>query len=459
MPVGTSPDRRCFYVPAAVPVRANRGRERSLRWVVAGPVLQFTVLGLLAVTVVGVATAVASRRVGEREAVADARTTTLIKAQTMDEPVVVDALPRRDPEALTRVAEVVQGQVLDRSLVRVKIWSRRGEVVYSDEPRLIGKSFRFDPDEVAALDRGEVAADVSDLSAPENQYERSFGKLLEVYLPIRTPGGERLLFEAYFRYGAVAAAGGRIWRSFAPISLAALAALELLQIPLAWSLARRLRQGQQEREGLLRQAIDASLRERRRIATDIHDGVVQDLAGVAYALAGAARQPATPGPLAQVFAESSTMVGKSLAALRSLLVEIYPPDLAEGLVPAVADLLSTASRRGVRTSLDVSGLQREPSQTTAALLYRVVQEAVRNVVSHSEARNLSVSLAYGPTAAWAEVADDGLGFDPALAESRGAEGHLGLRGLKGLVADAGGRIEIKTAEGRGTTVRVEVPPT
>lgn len=443
-----------------MPVRDDRGRERSFRWVVAGPVLQFTVLGLLAVMVVGVATAVASRRVGEREAVADARTTTLVKAQTMVEPVVVDALPRRDPEAVTRVAEVVQGQVLDRSLVRVKIWSRRGEIVYSDEPRLIGKSFRFDPDEVAALDRGEVAADVSDLSAPENQYERSFGKLLEVYLPIRTPGGERLLFEAYFRYGAVAAAGGRIWRSFAPISLAALAALELLQIPLAWSLARRLRQGQQEREGLLREALDASLRERRRIATDIHDGVVQDLAGVAYALAGAARQPATPDPLAQVFAESSTMVGKSLAGLRSLLVEIYPPDLAEeGLVPAVADLLSTARRRGVRTSLDVAGMQREPPQTAAALLYRVVQEAVRNVVSHSEAQNLSVRLAGGPMAASAEVTDDGVGFDVALAESRGAEGHLGLRGLKGLVADAGGRIEIETAEGRGTTVRVEVPLT
>jgi two-component system NarL family sensor kinase len=433
-------------------------RERTFRWVVVGPVLQFTLMGLFAVAVVGVATAVASRRVGEREAITDARTTTLIRAQTAVEPVVLDTLAGRDPAALARVNDVVVGQVLDRSLVRVKIWSRDGEIVYSDEPRLIGNVYRLGEEEVAALDRGEIVADVSDLSTPENQYERPWKKLLEVYLPIRTPGGGRLLFEAYFRYDAVAAAGSRVWRSFAPISLTALAVLELLQIPLAWSLARRLRQRQREREGLLREALDASGRERRRIASDIHDGVVQDLAGVAYALAGAARQRDTPEPVARVFGESSAAVSKSLAGLRSLLVEIYPPNLAEeGLVPAVTDLLSMAARRGIATSLDDAGLPEELPGTAAALLYRVVQEAVRNVVSHSRATSLSVRLWQGASTASVEVVDDGVGFDTALAEGRAAEGHLGLRGLKGLVGDAGGRLDVASAPGAGTTVRAEVP--
>jgi two-component system NarL family sensor kinase len=440
-------------------MRSAAGPERSFRWVVVGPVLQFTLMGLFAFAVVGVATAVASRRVGEREAITDARTTTLVKAQTVVEPVVLDGLPGRDPAAVSRVSEVVDSQVLDRSLVRVKIWSRAGQIVYSDEPRLLGQTYGLGLEEMAALDRGQVVADVSDLSTAENQYERQWKKLLEVYLPIRTPSGERLLFEAYFRYDAVASAGSRVWHSFAPISLTALAVLELLQIPLAWSLARRLRQRQREREGLLREALEASGRERRRIASDIHDGVVQDLAGVAYALAGAARQPATPAPVAQLFGESSMVVSKSLAGLRSLLVEIYPPNLAEeGLASAVTDLLSMAAgRRGIRTALDDAGLRRELPPTAAALLYRVVQEAVRNVVSHSRATTLSVRLAAGPTGASVEVVDDGVGFDPATAEARAAEGHLGLRGLKGLVADAGGRMEIETAEGRGTTVRVEVP--
>ena len=83
---------------------------------------------------------------------------------------------------------------------------------------------------------------------PENRYERQFGKLLEVYLPIRQPSGNALLFEAYYRYEAVAASGRKVWRSFAPVALGALIVLELVQIPLAWSLAARLRHRQRERD-------------------------------------------------------------------------------------------------------------------------------------------------------------------------------------------------------------------
>ena len=88
----------------------------------------------------------------------------------------------------------------------------------------------------------------------------------------------------------MSSSGRRIWRSFAPISLGALLVLELVQIPLAWSLARRLQQRQREREGLLQQALAASDMERRRIASDLHDGVVQDLVGVAFTFGGAARR-------------------------------------------------------------------------------------------------------------------------------------------------------------------------
>jgi len=426
--------------------------------VVGGPVAQFVVMGLFSFAVVGFATAVASRRLGEREAIIDARTTTLVKAQTVVEPVLLDGLATGDPVAVARLAEVVPTQVLDHSLVRVKIWTRTGRIVYSDEPRLIGNTYPLGADEVTAIDRGEVKADVSDLSAPENQFDRSSRKLLEVYLPVGTPNGDRLLFEAYYRYDAVAAAGSRIWRSFAPISLTALAVLEILQIPLAWSLAKRLRQRQREREGLLREALEASDRERRRIASDLHDGVVQDLAGVTYALAGAARQQDTPPAMAATFGESAAVVRKTMASLRSLLVEIYPPDLAEeGLGPALADLLAGAGRHGLSTSLDEAGLRAQLPQPVAALLYRVAQEALRNVVAHSRAGTVHVRLFSGPSTASVEVADDGVGFDAVLADARAAQGHLGLKGLKGLVGDAGGRLDVTTGPGQGTMVSVEVP--
>ena len=70
------------------------------------------------------------------------------------------------------------------------------------------------------LRTGTSEADVSDLNAPENRFERGYEhKLLEVYLPIGAPGSDPLLFEAYYRYDDVAAAGSQLWRSFAPISL------------------------------------------------------------------------------------------------------------------------------------------------------------------------------------------------------------------------------------------------
>ena len=74
--------------------------------------------------------------------------------------------------------------------------------------RSIGTSLPLGADELAPLHNGLIKAEVSDLAKPENRYERQFGKLLEVYLPIRIPDGSRLLFEAYFRYDAVSASGG-----------------------------------------------------------------------------------------------------------------------------------------------------------------------------------------------------------------------------------------------------------
>ena len=93
--------------------------------------------------------------------------------------------------------------VLRGPVVRVKLWTLDGRIVYSDEPRLVGRRFELEPPQRAAVRKRIVDADVSDVSKPENRYERRFGKLLEVYLPIEAPGGTSLLFEDYLRYSLV----------------------------------------------------------------------------------------------------------------------------------------------------------------------------------------------------------------------------------------------------------------
>jgi two-component system NarL family sensor kinase len=337
--------------------------------------------------------------------------------------------------------------------VRVKIWTAAGVVVYSDEPALIGSRYQLGEDDIESLGTGRIDAEVSDLSKPENRYERSFGKLLEVYLPIQAPSGEPLLFEAYYRYGSVSSKGTQLWRSFAPISLGALVALELVQIPLAWSLARRLRQRMQEREALMQRALEASEVERRQIASDLHDGVVQDLAGVAYALSAVARQPgASERGLVE---EAAGTVRDSMRALRSLIVDIYPPNLGEeGLVSALTDLLTRTEARGVAGSLDVAGLDRSLPGAAAGLIYRGAQEALRNVVNHAGASTVQVRLATPDGSAILEVSDDGRGFDDA---ADAPAGHVGLKALAGLVADAGGSLAVRSTPGAGTSVRMELP--
>jgi len=258
----------------------------------------------------------------------------------------------------------------------------------------------------------------------------------------------------------VSASGRRIWRSFAPISLGALIALELVQVPIAWSLARRLRQRQRERERLLRQAVDASDAERRRIASDLHDGVVQDLAGTSYALAAAADRIDGDAPdVSDALRDGARQTRRSIRQLRSLLVDIYPPDLHRaGLAAALSDLVAPLESRGVHARVELPpGLRLEPN--AEALMFRTAQEALRNVMTHSKAANVDVSVVLDTSHAGLAIADDGRGFSNAQAQAARDDGHLGLRVLADMARDAGGKLDIDSEPGRGTRVNLEVPVT
>ena len=310
-------------------------------------VARFAIAGLVAFVFVAAFTAFASRRVGTEQAIEEARRVAYVSSVGLIGPVLSDDVLTMDAGALDRVDAVVRESVLRGSLVRVKIWSEDGTIVYSDEPRLIGEQFTLGDDEQAIFTSGEQGAEVSDLSKPENRYETE-SKLLEVYSLTETPSGTPLLFEAYFRYSGVTDVGRHLWAQFAPITIGALIVLELIQIPLAWSMARRLQSSQRERERLLRHALEASDAERRRIASDLHDGVVQELTGVSLTLAAQGRSDSIEPRQAL---DASAAIRASIKSLRSLLVEIYPPNLQEeGLQSAIGDLLSGLEARGIATA-------------------------------------------------------------------------------------------------------------
>ena len=420
-------------------------------------VARYALVALVTLTVVAVATAYASRRLGTDEAIDDAIRMTSISATAVVEPLVTDELAAMDPDAIALIDAVVRQQVLRGSLLRVKIWTNDGTIVYSDEGRLIGQRFELDSEALDAFRGGpgdvQAAAEVSNLSEDENQYEEPAVKLLEVYLPIYTPTQTPLLFEAYFRYEGVAEAGRRAWLRFAPVTLGSLLFLELLQIPLVLSLARRLRRTQEQRELLLYRAIDSADAERRRIASDLHDGVVQDLAGVTFALAATSR--VMKGSEREQVSQASEQVRDVVRSLRSLLVEIYPPNLyEEGLEAALTDLMARLDPRGIAATLPIDTPVSELSVDIAQLLYRAAQEGLRNVVAHANASRVLVSIAKDVDRLILRVIDDGRGFKPDQVPQR--DGHLGLRALAGFATTMGAEVTIESDAGKGTELRLEV---
>lgn len=420
------------------------------------PVAQFALAGLAVLAVFGSAALLALRGLGNAEALRDARQFATLAGQGIVEPTVAPGLLRGEPEAIAAVDRIVQERVLGERVVRVKLWARDGRIVYSDEPRLVGARFPLDAEKLDVLRSGATNASLTDLSGPENRYERGQGDLYEVYLPIRAPDGTPLLFETYQRRSAVASTGRRIWMPFAALMLGSLVLLWLVQVPLAWRLDRRLRRSQAEREALLIRAVEASDDERRRIAADLHDGPVQDLAGISYSLSAAAQTEGSPDARATL-RRAAAGTRDAMRRLRSLLVEIHPPNLrASGLEAALADLLAPLQARGAETSLAVDpalGLDEDAER----IVYRAAAEALRNVERHAEANRVAVAVEERDDGVRLVVTDDGVGFGPGDRERRREEGHVGLSLLEELAARAGGRVAVRSAPGDGTTFELELP--
>jgi signal transduction histidine kinase len=428
---------------------------------IASAVGRFMLGSLAAIAVVVIGGFFALRSVTVRESERDTRERVLVEGRLVASAGLSDGVLRGDPRALARLDDLVQGQVLSESVVRVKLWARDGRVLYSDEPAIVGRRFALGAGELALFSGGGADAELSDLSKPENRYERQERKLLEAHTVIRTPDGTPVLFEIYQRFGAVSASATRLLRALAPPLLGGVLVLALFQLPLAWSMARRLQRGHGERERLLASAVDASAQERRRIAADLHDGVVQDLAGVAFGLAPLAEAAERRGAEteAETLRDTIARLRQGVRDMRSLLVEIHPPSLeSTGLEPALSDLLSPLAAAGIVTELQVDGAAAAGVERDA-LVYRVAREAVRNAREHAAPDSVRVRVTRLAGAVRLVVEDDGRGFDSGERDRRGADGHVGLTLLEDLVRQASGTLDVRSQPGRGTRVELEVPAT
>jgi signal transduction histidine kinase len=202
-----------------------------------------------------------------------------------------------------------------------------------------------------------------------------------------------------------------------------------------------------------RKAVQALLEgqelERKRLARELHDETGQALASILLGLKSLERQVG-PEPVATI----RELVGSALDDVRRLTVELRPPALDDfGLAPALERLTSlVAERSGIDIQLSVRSPVALPAEQETAL-YRIVQEALTNIVKHAAATSVSIIVMGSGGTVRLVIEDDGAGFDPGKVR----DGALGLVGIRERVSLLDGRFEIDSSPGAGTTLLVELP--
>jgi signal transduction histidine kinase len=197
----------------------------------------------------------------------------------------------------------------------------------------------------------------------------------------------------------------------------------------------------------------ATTQERNRLARDIHDGLGHHLTVVQMQVQAArAVLSSDPGKADTVLAKAQRQASEALAEVRRSVAALREPRATPPLPDALKQLAEDTTAAGIRTEVEVTGTMRPLAADVEESLFRAAQEGLTNVRKHAAATDVRVTLDYGGDGAVRlEIRDDGRG---------GATGDgdgFGLLGLRERAARHGGRLDMQSAPGAGTTLRIEVP--
>jgi PAS domain S-box-containing protein len=212
------------------------------------------------------------------------------------------------------------------------------------------------------------------------------------------------------------------------------------------------------RERLLQTRFTAMLEERTRIAREIHDTLLQGFTGVALQLVATAQRVSRPPETVAALHDLIALAQKTLKDARQAVWDMREPALTGGDFPAALRAAAEDSLRGSGIALDctVQGVPRPLGPGVEEVVFRVGQEAIANVVKHSEARTVQLGLTYGARAMRLSVNDDGRGFavDP---DFHAYGGHWGLLGMRERANQIRAKLSVRSALGQGSQVVIRVP--
>lgn len=227
-------------------------------------------------------------------------------------------------------------------------------------------------------------------------------------------------------------------------------------------LHKELQEKDEIRGELLRQIFSIQEEERKRIARELHDETSQTLAGLAANLEAIARM--LPGNMEKAKAELGKVQALSIDILdemHKLIYELRPSLLDDlGLVAAARWLAeNNLGEAAIAANFNVTGRERRMSSQLESTLFRVIQEAINNIIKHARAKNVIISLDFKKYTIGVRIQDDGRGFDvqEALSAKDRPRG-LGLLGMKERVELINGKLTIRSHPGgRGTEINIEIP--
>ena len=372
---------------------------------------------------------------------------------------------------------------LGQRIVTFRIWSTSGKILYSPNPQLMGRTFAMDGDRGRAA-QGAVTGDISNLTDPENVYERQqWSHLLEIYMPIRASGSSLIIAvaELYQRPNDLENQINHdrlmAWGLVAGAALLAFLALALVVrqgskkiISQDSELREKVRQLStllDQNAGLHDRLRRAAARttalnelERRRIGSDLHDGPSQTLA---FAML---RLDAVEGRLEEAGQGGGQELGSvrgalvdALGEMRTIAAGLRTPELeraspAEIVRRAVVD---HELKAGTSATVHIEGIPDRAPLATKIALYRILSEALSNAARHGRGTGVAVRVTEsGDGNLMAEVSDKGPGFD---VRQRPIQGHLGLAAMRERAELLGGRLELESSAEGGTHVRAFLPLT
>jgi len=290
------------------------------------------------------------------------------------------------------------------------------------------------------LERGhtERVDAVADDPEVDRQIARELGVTSAIYLPLSVRGRpfgvvavhDKLAPDPRFDEGDVRLAESLVSRAAIPVDLS-----------------------ERVTRDSLRRVVHAQELERARLARELHDETGQALTSILLGL-GQLEDAVETDEARAAAVELRDLVVATLQDVRRLAVELRPSALDDfGLLPAVERLAATVSESGPKVDVAAQLGDARLSPDAETVLYRIVQEALTNVVKHASAEHVSITLVRKGSSAVVVVEDDGGGFDPGALR----DGALGIAGMRERVALVGGRLTIESSPRRGTTLVAEVP--